>query len=75
MFIWASCAHLYSLGETLQPPPFPRHLGEYTRALLVSQDRDDISLWIPARDLWTPVVLRKEYLKKLTQNVVFSSQG
>ncbi len=24
MFIWASCAHLYSLGETPQPFPYPR---------------------------------------------------
>jgi hypothetical protein len=30
---------LYSLSETLQLPPFPPHLGSYTRALLVSQDR------------------------------------
>jgi hypothetical protein len=37
-FIWASCAQLYSLAETPQSPPSP-HLGSYTRALLVSQDR------------------------------------
>jgi hypothetical protein len=30
------CAQLYSLAETPPPPP---HLGSYTRALLVSQDR------------------------------------
>jgi hypothetical protein len=37
-FIWAPCAQLYSLAETPQPP-LPPHLGPYTRALLVSQDR------------------------------------
>jgi hypothetical protein len=31
---------LYSLAETPQPPhPLPPHLGSYTRALLVSQNR------------------------------------
>ncbi len=35
-FIWAQCAQLISLTETPQPAP---HLGSYTRALLVSQDR------------------------------------
>jgi hypothetical protein len=35
-FIWAPYAQLYSLAETLHPHP---HLGSYTRALLVSQDR------------------------------------
>ncbi len=41
-FIWASCVHLYSLAETPQPqhpPPPPSHLGSYTRALLVCQNR------------------------------------
>ncbi len=36
--IWATCAQLHLLAETPQPPP-PLHLGSYTRALLVSQDR------------------------------------
>jgi hypothetical protein len=30
---------LYSLTETPQLPPIPLHMGSYTRALLVSQDR------------------------------------
>ncbi len=34
-----SCVQLYSLPETLQPHLLPPHLGSYTRALLVSQDR------------------------------------
>ncbi len=38
-FIWAPCAQLYSLVETPQPPPPPPHVGSYSRALLVSQDR------------------------------------
>jgi hypothetical protein len=38
-FIWAPVhVKLYSLAETPQPPP-PPHLGSYTRALFVSQDR------------------------------------
>jgi hypothetical protein len=37
-FIWAPCAQLYSLAENPATPP-PPHLGSYTRALLVSQDR------------------------------------
>ncbi len=36
-FIWASCAQLYLLAEA--PQPSPPHLGSYTRALLVCQDR------------------------------------
>ncbi len=47
-FIWAPCAQLYSLAETPQPPPpFLPHLGSYTRALLVSQDRRHlyVTLW------------------------------
>ncbi len=40
-------AELYSLAETPQPPPPPPHLGSYTMALLVSQDRRHIfeTLW------------------------------
>ena len=34
-----SCVPLYSLVETPQLPPSLPHLGSYTRALLVSQDR------------------------------------
>ncbi len=34
-----SCAQLYLLAETQQPPHPPPPLGSYTRALLVSQDR------------------------------------
>ncbi len=30
---------LFSLAEAPQPPPPPAHLGSYTKALLVSQDR------------------------------------
>ncbi len=32
-------AQLYSLAEALQFSTLPPHLGSYTRALLVSQDR------------------------------------
>ncbi len=35
--IWAQCAQLHSLAEPPQSPP--PHLGSYTRALLVSQER------------------------------------
>ncbi len=38
-FIWAPRAQLYSLTKTPQPPPLPQHLGSYSRALLVIQDR------------------------------------
>ncbi len=38
LFVLHACAHLYSMAETPQSPP-PPHLGSYTRALLVSQDR------------------------------------
>jgi hypothetical protein len=38
-FIWAPCVQLYSLAETPVTSPLPPHLGSYTRALLVSQDR------------------------------------
>jgi hypothetical protein len=38
-FIWAPCAQMYSLAETPQPSPLPPHLGSYTRAQLVSNDR------------------------------------
>ncbi len=43
-FIWASCAcahtaQLYWLRPSNSYPPPPPHLGSYTRALLVSQDR------------------------------------
>ncbi len=35
-----SCVHVYSLAEIPKlPPPSPSHLGSYTRALLVSQDK------------------------------------
>jgi hypothetical protein len=33
---------LFSLAETPQLPPLPPHLGSYTRALLVSQDRQHL---------------------------------
>ncbi len=33
-----SCIQLYSLAKTLHPP-FPTHLGSYTRSLLVSNER------------------------------------
>ncbi len=39
MFILAPCAQLYSLAETPQLPTLPPHLGSYTRALLLSQNR------------------------------------
>jgi hypothetical protein len=37
-------ARLYSLAETTQPPPLPPapHLVSYTRAILVSQDRQHL---------------------------------
>jgi hypothetical protein len=38
-FFGLPCAQLYSLTETPQTLPSPLHLGSYTRALLVSQDR------------------------------------
>ncbi len=34
-----SCVQLYSLAETPQLSPLPQHLGSYTKALLISQDR------------------------------------
>ncbi len=40
-FIWASCAQLYSVAETPQLPP-PPHFGSYSRALLISQDRQHL---------------------------------
>ncbi len=36
----APCIQLFSLAET--PQPLPPHLGSYTRALLVSQDRQHL---------------------------------
>jgi hypothetical protein len=36
------CVQLYSLAETPATPPLPQHLGSYTRALLVSQDRQHL---------------------------------
>ncbi len=36
-----SCVQLYSLAETPQSP-LPPHLGSYTRALLVNQDRQHL---------------------------------
>jgi hypothetical protein len=44
-FVFAVCAHctvLHSLAET--PPLLPPHLGSYTRALLVHQDRRHLSV-------------------------------
>jgi hypothetical protein len=38
-YIWTPCAQLYSLAKSPQPQPLPPHLGSYTRAPLVSQDR------------------------------------
>ncbi len=40
-FIWAPCAQLYPFAETPQPPPPPPafELIQYTRALLICQDR------------------------------------
>ncbi len=39
-FIWAPCAQLFHWLRPLNnPPPSPPHLGSYTRALLVRQDR------------------------------------
>jgi hypothetical protein len=50
-FILAPCAQLYSLAETTQPPPFPSHLGSYTRAYWPAKI-DNISLWPPAYSCW-----------------------
>ncbi len=36
-FIWTPCVQLYSMAEAWQPTH--PHMGSYTRALLVSQDR------------------------------------
>ncbi len=50
-FFWAP-VYSYSCSHWLRPrnSPLPPHLGSYTKALLVSQDRRhlDISLWPPA---------------------------
>jgi hypothetical protein len=43
--IWAPIAQLYSLAENLKP--LPPHMGSFTRALLVNQDRRHffVALW------------------------------
>jgi hypothetical protein len=46
-FIWAPCAQLYSLAETMQPPPPPRILA-HIRGRYWSAKTDDTSL----RPLW-----------------------
>ncbi len=52
-YIFAPCVQLYSLAETPQPPALPPlPLGSYTRALLVSQDRQRlfVTQWPPGAD-------------------------
>jgi hypothetical protein len=47
-FTWAPYAQLHALAETPQSPPLPPHLGPYTMALFVSQDRRHlfVTTWI-----------------------------
>ncbi len=45
--IWAPCAQLYSLAETLQPSSSPRMWAQI-RGRCWSSNIDDISLWPPA---------------------------
>jgi hypothetical protein len=49
-------AVLYSLAETPQPT-LPPHLGSYTRALLVSQDRRHICVTPVSTKVWFKFVL------------------
>ncbi len=53
--IWAplySCTHW--LRPRNSPPPFPPHLGSYTRAILVSKDRRDLFVtpWLGLSQHW-----------------------
>jgi hypothetical protein len=45
----------YSLAETPQLPPSPLHLGSYTRAPLVSQDRRQLIVTLRYKDTTIPV--------------------
>ncbi len=54
---------LYSLAETPQLPLLPPHLGSYTMALLVSQDRRHLFV--------TPWCARTELKTFLVQQVIF----
>ncbi len=50
---------MYSLAETPATPPLPPHLGSYTRALLVSQDRRHLFFcnpWVPRSETYHPPV-------------------
>jgi hypothetical protein len=58
--------------ETPRPPPYPLHLGSYTRALLVSQDVNDISLWPPSLEDFTCKI--KNSVKENLQNRISGFQ-
>ncbi len=67
----APCAQVYSLdeSETLQPPPPPRRLGSYTRAMLVSQDRR--LLFVTPCTMWTSLVV---WVKKYNDDLCYRLQ-
>jgi hypothetical protein len=51
-FIWAPCAQLYSLADTLQTPP-PPHLGSYTWAPRWRTSLcNSLHKWEPAFNKW-----------------------
>jgi hypothetical protein len=55
-----SCVRLYSLAQTPLLPPPPSHLGSYTRALLVSQDRRHLFVTL----CWIQIQIRTEKKKE-----------
>ncbi len=66
-FIWAPCAQLYSLANTPQLPPHPRHLGSYTMAL-IGQPRLMASLCNPLR---IPIMKQIPEMEEQTGCIVF----
>ncbi len=68
----ASCVQRHSSAETPQPPLSP-HLGSYTRALLVSQDRRHLFLtpWF-TRTAETSLFLGFQTVQEITKSACFT---
>jgi hypothetical protein len=84
-----SCIHWLRPRKSQPPPPNPPHLGSYTRALLVSQDRRHLFVtpwfdWTVTYVLWKrnkiyntkgTTVYEKEFLKSSDYATLYNSSA
>jgi hypothetical protein len=78
--IWASCAQLYSLAETPQPPTHLRIWAHIRGALLVSKGRRHVSVipwWYRTHNHWVAHEnrLEEDRKKKTINKCIFPSSG